>query len=91
MAWTRVLLLHGLNDPKRDVPRILEAFEALMGECHQWPAPRALIELLPTISRAAYRALPRPELTPEEIAERRGYFRHKAKLAGLDHLLRDEP
>jgi hypothetical protein len=66
MAWASVLERHGLDDPERDAPRILRAFEALMDTCHQWPPPRALIENLPELSRPYFHALPKPEQTPEE-------------------------
>ena len=59
-----------------DAPRFREAFVRLAARCKSWPAPAALLEVLP--ERPPLPALPEPEISPEQRAE---------NLAFLDDLL----
>ncbi|MFW9266483.1 hypothetical protein ACLK1G_04715 [Pseudomonas sp. NR3] len=52
-----------------DRERVKAAFEMLFASCERWPAPAALIRMLPT--RDLPRALPKPVLTNEQRANGR--------------------
>lgn len=59
----------------QDAPRLQAAFRALYAQCTAWPAPRQLLDALP--SRAPPTALPPPPMTAEERA------RNRARLTAL--------
>ena len=67
---------HNRSFADEDAPRFREAFVLLAARCKSWPAPAALLEVLP--ERPPLPALPEPEISPEQRAE---------NLAFLDDLL----
>lgn len=79
LAWGEALRANRRQwNEKRDVPRLREAFAALLAQCDEWPAPRALLEALPSsYAPEGFPLLAKPELTPAEIEARR---RHAAKI-----------
>lgn len=70
-AWTDALTDRGIVDPQNDPARIDAAFRYLAAHAETWPAPNALVAVMPEVPREYFRALPKPELTPEEAEAER--------------------
>jgi len=84
-AWTDALTDRGIVDPQNDPARIEAAFRYLAAHAEKWPAPNTLVTVMPAVPREYFRALPKPELTPEEAEAERQRRRaviaeHAAKL-----------
>lgn len=90
-AWHDALLLRGVNDPRRDIPRIAAGFQHLAANVDTWPTPNALVKALPEVERPFFRALPRPETTEAEKADRRAFLALQAqRIAQLQRENRDD-
>ena len=90
-VWHDALLFRGVGDPRRDPSRIDAAFQHLAAHCRFWPAPEDLVAALPPIERPVFRALPRPELTEAERADRRAFLAIQAqRIAQLQRENRDD-
>ncbi|MEX0745298.1 MAG: hypothetical protein WD118_06820 [Phycisphaeraceae bacterium] len=75
-VWVDVLWSASIGwDEALDAPRLNAAFRRLARQADRWPAPRSLLELLP--SRAERQRLPKPKMSEAEMA------RNRARLAEL--------
>lgn len=82
-AWCEAFDRGRLAEVDRDIPRMREAFSALLARSRRWPAPVEFIEALPRLVDRAQPALP---ITAEE-QERRAAAAREA-IAKLGELLR---
>ena len=68
-------------DEARDLPRLQEAFRSLAGRVDRWPAPRTVLENMPSVPVPI--ALPAPPMDPAKAAQVRTMLRElAAKLKG---------
>lgn len=90
-AWHDALRFRGIDDEQRDTPRIAEGFQRLAATIDTWPTPSALVKAMPDAERPIFRALPRPELTDGERADRRAFLAIQAqRIAQLQRQNRDD-
>lgn len=81
-AWAESLWSAPVQwDESLDTPRLRTAFQAVARNAERWPAPRHVLDALP--SRPQPRKLPLPEPTPEQIERNRRWLDEELKRAGL--------
>lgn len=69
-AWCEALLHTPIDwQQQADAKRLRAAFDALLPTVERWPAPAALLRLLP--ARPAAPRLPAPQASPERVAATR--------------------
>lgn len=91
IAWTRIFRNKGIDDPKLDPERIAAGFDKIEGELTAWPAPAEVLKAMPERPRPFFRALPRPETTEAEKANRRAFLALQAqRIAQLQRQNRDD-
>jgi hypothetical protein len=65
-TWIESLTFNRVWDEERDTPRIRYAFKVLCTSCDHWPAPKNLIEHLPSVHELT--ALP-AKVVSDEVAQ----------------------
>lgn len=70
MAWIDALCgVHGMTDD--DAERVTKAFRIMSAQIEQWPAPATLMKHLPELPRPYFHALPKSEMTLEQVMDDR--------------------
>lgn len=87
-VWTEALIDRGIVDEARDGDRVLAAFRYVAAHADTWPSPSQLIRCLPEVPREYFRALPKPEETPEQ---RLADHQRRRQVINVQRAALDEP
>ncbi|WP_110678757.1 hypothetical protein [Salinicola sp. RZ23] len=88
-AWVDTLWARPVGwDAELDTARLRTAFQRLAGSINRWPAPRALLEVMP--ERPRQPRLARPKLSAAEAAENRAKLRQMIQETGIGGASREQ-